>query len=133
MILFPAFSSFADTKIKLPDLIKEKELIFTDEEKCFQFEIGCPEVNILKEIEKMSIEHGVDTKIAVDIARCESQFNIRAKNPKSSAKGVYQFIDGTWNWIKAVGHQFDYKENIKQFMIWYPVHPEWWQECLDKI
>ena len=66
---------------------------------------------------------------ALKIATCESNFKWDAKNPKSSAKGVYQFIDSTWEWIEAEGHQFDYKENIKQFLKYYPIYPGWWEEC----
>ena len=72
----------------------------------------------------------MDVRLALQIAYCESKYDPQAKNPISSAKGVYQFIDGTWAWIGAKGHQFDYKENIKQFMIYYPKYPTWWSECL---
>jgi len=74
-------------------------------------------------------EHGVKVDDALRIAKCESGFNAEASNTSgSTAKGVYQFIDGTWQDINANGHQFDYQENIEQFMIHYPDHPEWW-EC----
>lgn len=83
-------------------------------------------------IEKMIREqakiYGLDPDQAVMIAQCESGLNERAKNANSTASGVYQFTDGTWEYIKAEGHQYDAEENIKQFMIWYEVHPEWW-EC----
>jgi len=84
--------------------------------------------DIIEEIYKQAREYFVDPEDAIRIAKCESTFNPHAKNPNSTAKGVYQFLDGTWEWINASGHQFDYKENIKQFMIWYPVYPSWW-EC----
>jgi soluble lytic murein transglycosylase-like protein len=84
---------------------------------------------IRDEIVKQAEIYGIDVYEAIDIARCESNFRMRVKNPNSSAKGVYQFLDGTWEYINASGHQFDFKENIKQFMIWWPVHPEWWNEC----
>lgn len=35
--------------------------------------------------------------IAACIAKYESGGNPRAQNPNSSASGLYQFIDGTWN------------------------------------
>lgn len=75
---------------------------------------------------KQSKEHGVNTEIALAIAKCESNFNPYARNGRSTATGVYQFLDGTWNWIDAPGKRTDYKENIRQFMIWYPKHPGWW-------
>jgi len=80
------------------------------------------------EITRQAELYGVNLNTALRIARCESSFIYNAKSPKSTAKGVYQFIDGTWKWIGAVGHQYDYKENIKQFMIWYKKYPHWW-EC----
>ena len=70
-----------------------------------------------------------NVELALAIASCESSFIYDNKNKNSSAKGVYQFIDGTWDWIEAEGHQFDYKENIKQFLIWYQKYPSWWSEC----
>jgi Transglycosylase SLT domain len=68
----------------------------------------------------------IDTETALRIAQCESSFNEYAANANSSAKGLYQFTDTTWAYIKADGHQFDADENIKQFLIWYPLHPDWW-------
>lgn len=32
------------------------------------------------------------------IAACESQGNLYAKNPHSTAKGKYQFLDGSWQY-----------------------------------
>jgi len=32
----------------------------------------------------------------IRIARCESKFKADAKNPNSTAKGIYQFLNGTW-------------------------------------
>ena len=75
----------------------------------------------------MAREYGVSEEVALAIAQCESGLDPYAMNPVSSAKGIYQFTDGTWEYIKAQGHQFDAEENIKNFMIWYPLHPDWWQ------
>lgn len=75
-------------------------------------------------------QYGVEVATALKIAECESGLNATAKNPRSTAKGVYQFIDGTWAYIKATGHQYDYEENIRQFMQWFPRYPNWWRECI---
>jgi hypothetical protein len=80
------------------------------------------------EIIRQANLYGVSVKDALRVAKCESGYVYNAKNGTSTAKGVFQFINGTWKWIGAEGHQFDYKENIKQFMIWYPKYPQWW-EC----
>ncbi len=88
--------------------------------------------NVIRErdIEQMirwqAVAFGVDPDMAVAIAQCESGLNEYAQNPTSTAKGLYQFTDGTWEYIKAQGHQFDAEKNIRQFMIWWRIHPEWW-------
>jgi len=112
--------------------------IFKDEDErfnCKALNIDCPKDYLLKKnveekIYRQAEEYGVDDEIAYNIAVCESGLNSYAKNPNSMAKGVYQFLDGTWDWIKANGHQFDFKENIHQFMVWYLIFSNWWTECL---
>ncbi len=87
---------------------------------------------VMKEIVRQSDIHELDIETTLSVARCESDFNPYAKNPKETSKGIYQFKDSTWKHIDAKGHQFDYKENIKQFMIWFPKHPNWWPNCKDR-
>lgn len=86
------------------------------------------DIDIEATIRRMALEHGVNPRTALRIAWCESRFDPRASNSRSTAKGVYQFLDGTWEWIGAEGHQYDAEENIKQFMKFYPKYPQWW-EC----
>ena len=84
---------------------------------------------VIDEIVRQCEEADFPIDVALKYAECESGFNPNAKNPSSSAKGVFSFIDGTWDYIKAEGHPFDYKENIKQFIKWFPKYPNWWEEC----
>lgn len=84
-------------------------------------------LEVKQEIIRQANFYNVSVNTALRIADCESKFNSEAKSPKSTAKGVYQFLDGTWKFVKAEGHPFDYKENIKQFMLTYPNKPQWWQ------
>lgn len=114
----------------------ERELSLVD--PCVYSNVPCwPETTraqrerqIEEKIRNAANEAGVDPQVAIDIARCESSLDQYASNPTSSAKGLYQFLDGTWDYIGAVGHQFDIDESIKQFMIFYPIHPQWWKNCL---
>lgn len=41
--------------------------------------------------------YGVDARLATTIAKCENpELNPLAKNPNSSATGIFQFLKGTW-------------------------------------
>ncbi len=89
-----------------------------------QVEIPEPpqEVVVLKTItpvivKQMVIEsakkYEVPVKMAVPLAEFESQgFNHKAKNPISTAKGVFQFIDDTWR-RNCEGEVFDPEANIE--------------------
>lgn len=82
---------------------------------------------IKEEIMQQSIKYGVDYKTALRIAECESSLNPMAKHKVSTAKGLYQFTDPTWEYIGGEGDQYNMKENIRLFMVYYPKHPQWWQ------
>lgn len=45
------------------------------------------------------------------IAQCESGGNPHAKNPHSSAKGLLQIIDGTWQHFQCEGDVLDREDN----------------------
>ncbi len=54
---------------------------------------------------------GQNYNILNRIAICESNYRPNAKNPNSSASGVFQFIHSTWeHW--GTGDVFNYKDNI---------------------
>lgn len=46
-------------------------------------------------------DYGLDG-IARRIAQCESGMNPRAENPRSSASGLFQFIDSTWRSVTGL-------------------------------
>jgi hypothetical protein len=75
-----------------------------------------------------SEEYGVDTETALRIGDCESKMGKYKTNwSGSSAKGVYQFIDKTWEHY-CEGDVMNDEENIICFMKLYEEHSEWW-EC----
>lgn len=47
------------------------------------------------------------------IARSESRFNPKARNPTSSAKGLYQIVNGTWKDHNCTGNVLNAEDNIK--------------------
>lgn len=75
---------------------------------------------------KLSLEYGVDTDTALRIAKCESGFDPNAKNPNSTATGIYQWLSTTWQNIGSPGDRLNAEDNIRAFMVWYPKHPGWW-------
>lgn len=53
-----------------------------------------PEIQAL--ILQKALEHGVDHALADYLAKIESNYDPLAKNPNSSARGVYQWINSSW-------------------------------------
>jgi len=50
--------------------------------------------------------------IFIEIARAESNFRPEAKNPRSTATGIYQFINGTWHSYCKGMNVYDFVDNI---------------------
>ena len=54
-----------------------------------------------------------DIMTMIRIARCESGLRPEAKNPTSTATGIFQIIIGTWDGNKCEGERWDFQDNIK--------------------
>lgn len=61
------------------------------------------------------------------IARCESNLIYNAKNPNSSATGLYQYIKSTWDYVGG-GDIYDIELQTDYFIKYYSKYPSWW-EC----
>lgn len=92
---------------------------------------------VIEEIKKQSVIFGVDTEYALALAKCESGFNYKAKNPKSTARGVYQYLIATWEATESAKQgkeRNDYRANIREAMIDLANgEDDKWQQCVDKI
>lgn len=63
-----------------------------------------------------------DAPIMLEVAYCESgvqtpddcwgPINPKAKNPYSTAKGVFQILDRTWTYAECVGDPYNEDDNI---------------------
>lgn len=91
-------------------------------------EFWTPE-RVKEEIVKSATLHGVDPQKALAIAECESHFKPMAKNPSSSAVGIYQWLFSSWEYIGSPGNRLDVRDNVNAFMVHYPKNPKWWEEC----
>lgn len=56
-------------------------------------------VGVIDDIKRGADEVGVSETLLIQIAHKESNYNPKARSGNSSAKGLYQFIDATWNVI----------------------------------
>jgi len=74
--------------------------------------ISTPTPKPLTVEEKIEATFGEDTEM-LHIAFCESSYNLGAKHTISSAKGLFQIINGTWNHYKCTGDPLDADDNIK--------------------
>ena len=70
--------------------------------------------DIVSKIQAAAQASGVDPGVALRIAGVESSMNPRAKNPKSSAKGLFQVTNDTWkDYGGKPGLQKNTDENIR--------------------
>lgn len=83
--------------------------------------------NVKEKIEMSALEAGIGVDEALGVANCESRLNPKNASRISTAKGVYQFLNGTWQ-DYCSGNVFNEDDNIKCFMKIYKKHKGWW-EC----
>lgn len=72
------------------------------------------EVDVEQTIRDSAKASGIDPITLLSIAQVESALDPKAKNPRSSAGGLFQFIDDTWNEVAGEGlDKFDAKANAE--------------------
>ena len=67
------------------------------------------ENNVQDVIKSSAVENGLSPQFVEKIAKVESNLNPKAKNPKSSASGLFQFTNGTW---KEMVRRYGKEKNI---------------------
>lgn len=90
------------TIIPKPEIVQAKEIPY-----CYD------PITCIRDIGEELGEPNSDIMTMIRIARAESNFKPRAKNPKSTASGIFQIIAGTWYSNDCVGDKWDFKDNIK--------------------
>lgn len=111
----------------IEDLIQAISHNFTEKEKLQVEDLA---LRHREKIEKAK----VPMSLVVWIAYKESRFNPKAKNSESSASGMFQFLDGTWNEmckLKGVGTEGRFNEDkqvdilITYLNYLYNKHEDW--------
>ena len=78
----------------------------------------------------------VDPDKFIRLITCESQWDPKAKNPVSSARGLLQYLSGTWETTRSnyQGYsRFDPYASIREAVLDISNGQQsMWQECLDK-
>ena len=77
-----------------------------------------PQPTITPKVVPMTVQDKIANTFGVDsimnhVAFCESSFNPSVKHKTSSAKGLFQIIDGTWKSNKCTGDPLNADDNIK--------------------
>lgn len=93
---------------------------------------------VKNEIIKQSRQFGLNEDSMLALAFCESGYNYKAKNPKSTARGVYQFIFSTWENTTSGKNSisvYDYKANIREALLLYGAGrgKYEWRDCYKKL
>lgn len=108
-------------------LIFGLQVVLAPEYNYYETKWASPEAEVEWFIRETAPKFGVDVEDALRVLQCESRLDRYAKNPNSSAKGVGQFINKTWE-NYCGGDVYDYQDNVICFMDVYSVNPQWW-EC----
>ncbi len=81
---------------------------------------------IYREFDQISYDVGDE---AMQVGKCESEYDPTAKNPHSTGSGVFQILRGTWKGYKCTGDIFDPDDNVKCAVKIYTSNNSWkqWQ------
>lgn len=146
LTLFTVFSFVPENKLLQEDILLKEQIIKEKEEEILKAKAKIKTENYVENItnkighkftksEIRQIEEFTGTyredieearipmSLVVWIAYKESNFNHLAKNPKSSASGLFGFIDGTWNSMAKIGGvsnsgRYDKDKQVKMLTIY---------------
>ncbi len=107
-------------------------------EKIYKYNEQVSKEVIINEIKSQSKEFNLGENYMINLAFCESGHNNLAKNPTSTAVGVYQYLIKTWeeteSWKNHRIARTDYKANIREAMVDISNGENWrWPDCNKKI
>lgn len=122
LISIPLIALATDDSTELIDVASAEKVLSKNEKTQLLLQLSTElDVNLVVEdyIRLQASLANVDVCVALDIAFSESEFNPSAKNKTSTASGVYQFLDSTWNnyatkyWGANHGkNKLNYRDNV---------------------
>jgi hypothetical protein len=106
--LYRAFNEPKVTPQASPEALKQ-----TIEVKAVETPYCFSPIDCIRDVgEELGVENQ-DIMTMIRIAKCESGLRPEAKNPNSTATGIFQIIIGTWDGNKCEGERWDFQDNIK--------------------
>ena len=102
-------SDVYDTQIEAKTPQRGNEIAKNGNKPIYQRELQTKE-DIKEYLVWASEFQGVDPQLILDLCFWESNYNPKAQNPKSSAKGLFQWLDGSWE-TYCSGDVFNPKDN----------------------
>ena len=116
-VTWVAVKAVEAVKDKITEAYEPKDMRPPGEEEHPQKKTKGPSKKFSQDVENsISVaaqENGVDVGYMRTVAKIESGGNPNAKNPKSSAKGLYQFIEKTAEGYNIKGKEFDMNANAR--------------------
>jgi hypothetical protein len=133
-----ALNIYSFTNDPLALIAKHGLLKVPKKQKNYPYNERVPKSVIEAEIRKQAKQFNLDPDMMVELAKCESSLDNLAKNDKSTALGVYQYLIKTWEETESFKKErisrTDYKANIREAMIDMANGEIWrWKDCADKI
>lgn len=119
-------SPIYDKQTKQPEKVSEVIVKPVEAKAPFcQDIIGC-----IRDIGESQNVSNKDIMTMIRIAKAESNYNSKAKNPKGTASGIFQITAATWFSNDCTGDKFNYQDNITcAYKIYSKRHFQPWEVC----